>query len=123
MDIDKQAVGQLIKSIRLSLGYTMREFGGKFSPLASDSVVSRWERGKSIPNPKRLSDIAFYGQISVDELLYGRKEPCVWKQDHNGLWVSSCDLTWEFEDGSSIPSNHQMHYCPKCGRELNERGT
>lgn len=71
MDVDKKEVGQRIKSIRLSLGYTLEEFGSKMNPTASDSIVSRWEKGVSIPNNGRLVDIAFYGQISVDELLYG----------------------------------------------------
>lgn len=58
-----------------------------------------------------------------EQFIIGKKDFCAWYQDENGLWLSSCDLTWEFEDGSTIPSDHQMHYCPKCGRELNERGT
>ena len=72
MIVDKKSVGQRIKSIRLSLGMTQEEFGSKLNPVANKAVVSKWERGESITTfPSRLSDIAFYGQISVDELLLG----------------------------------------------------
>lgn len=71
--IDKKAVGERVRSIRLSMGYNMPEFANIFNPKASDSLVSRWEKGINLPNPKRLSEIAFYGQISVDELLHGKR--------------------------------------------------
>ena len=68
--IDKKAVGERIRSIRLSMGMTTEEFSLIFNPAPSKGTVSKWEGGKYLPNPKRLTDIAFYGQISVDELLY-----------------------------------------------------
>ncbi len=69
--IDKKAVGERIRAIRLSLGYTMGEFGSKLGHKTGKSNVSRWERGENLPNSRVLSDIAFYGQVSVEELLHG----------------------------------------------------
>ncbi len=66
-------VGYRIKSIRQSKGKTTKEFG-EIIDGASDSLVSRWERGVNLPNNKRLKIIAEYGGITVDELLYGSLE-------------------------------------------------
>lgn len=56
---------------------TLKEFGTIFSPAAADSIISRWERGVSLPNKKRLNKIAEYGDMSIDELLYGSYENVV----------------------------------------------
>ena len=61
--------GQTIKMIRLKLGLTMKEFGEKFDPPASDSIVSRWERDVSAPNPKRIKRIAELGNVDVLDLF------------------------------------------------------
>lgn len=70
MEIDKIALGHRIKSIRLEKSMNLKEFGF-YIDNTSDSIVSRWEKGKSVPNAKRLKLIANAGGISVDELLYG----------------------------------------------------
>lgn len=70
MEIDKVALGARIKSIRLEKSMNLKEFGF-YIDNTSDSIVSRWEKGKSIPNAKRLKLIANAGGVSVDELLYG----------------------------------------------------
>ncbi|WP_232751066.1 helix-turn-helix domain-containing protein [Macrococcoides caseolyticum] len=72
MSDNNNELGKRIKNIRLSLGDNMREFGQRFKGFeASDSIVSRWEKGKSVPSPERLKRIAELGNISVNELLYG----------------------------------------------------
>ena len=62
-------VGQRIKSIRISLGLTMEEFGKRFD--TSKGTVNNWEKGRNLPNKNNLKAIAELGEISVDELLYG----------------------------------------------------
>lgn len=74
MDISKEELGNRIKEIRLSKGKTMKEFGELFVPEASDSIVSRWERGVSVPNSQRLKRIAELGDMTTTELLLGNKE-------------------------------------------------
>lgn len=61
-----QIIGDRIKNIRLSRGMTLEEFGALFS--AGKGLVSKWERGMSLPNPKRLKDIAEFANITIDEL-------------------------------------------------------
>ncbi len=93
--IDKKAVGERIRSIRLSLGYTQKEFVRiVVNDDKSAGHVHNWEAGYNLPNPKSLSEIAFYGQISVDELLHGKRpDPLIeWIEERiggiklTGLW-------------------------------------
>lgn len=77
-------VGQRIKSIRIQKGLTMKEFGELVGdPITSESIVSRWEKGKSLPNNKRLKIISVAGEISTDELLYGKSKD--YEQKWNNL--------------------------------------
>lgn len=70
---NKKETGQRIKNIRLEKGLTMKEFGARLTPPAADSIVSRWERGVSLPNNKRLEQIAGIGEMSVKYLTTGEK--------------------------------------------------
>lgn len=72
-NLNQEEIGLRIKIIRNELGLTMKEFGQKFDPPASDSIVSRWERGKSSPNSDRLQRIADLGNVSLFYLTTGRK--------------------------------------------------
>lgn len=69
INIDKKAVGQRIKNIRLNKGMTLEEFGQLFK--ADKSIVYYWEKGKTTPNKERLKTISKIGNISINELLYG----------------------------------------------------
>jgi len=69
----KKKIGSRIKIIRNELGLTMNEFGKKFNPPASDSIVSRWERGISSPKSERLKKIAELGNVSTFYLTTGKK--------------------------------------------------
>lgn len=71
VDLDKLAVGKRIKTIRINKGETTKEFAKHFNPKASDSLVSRWERGVNLPNNERIEKIAELGDMTVDELLNG----------------------------------------------------
>lgn len=72
-DYNKKEIGERIKVIRKNMGLTMKEFGEKFNPPASDSIVSRWERGVSSPNNERLKLISEIGNVSMYYLLTGKK--------------------------------------------------
>lgn len=70
MDVNKIEVGKRIYIIRKSLGVTMKEFGERVGkPFASDSIVSRWEKGQSLPNNERLKRIAELSNKTVSELI------------------------------------------------------
>lgn len=61
--------GDKIRLIRKEKGLTLKQFGELFSPPASDSIVSRWERGESNPNNVRLKRIADLGGVTVKDLM------------------------------------------------------
>ena len=64
--------GESIKQTRIEKGMTMKEFGKLFNPPASDSIVSRWERGISEPNAERMKKIK---EIQEDNLsMYSTEE-------------------------------------------------
>lgn len=69
ININKKAVGQRIKNIRLNKGMTLEEFGKLFN--ATKSNVNSWEIGNALPNKERLKTISKIGNISINELLYG----------------------------------------------------
>lgn len=70
MEINKNDVGFRISNIRKRLGLTQELFGKKINQ-AHKSLVSKWEKGQSLPNNERLKLIAELGGITVDKLLYG----------------------------------------------------
>ena len=74
MNVDKYKVGRRITGIRLQMRLTMSEFGKLFDNPAADSLVSRWERGISLPNASRLGEIASFGGMTVDDLIYGKRD-------------------------------------------------
>lgn len=69
MKIDKKAVGQRIKNIRLEKGLNLEEFARLLNTDNSNSV--RWEKGKTTPTINKIKTISKIGNISINELLYG----------------------------------------------------
>lgn len=70
--INKRAVGECIRRIRLNKGFTLESFGRLFN--TSKSNVLRWEQGISLPNKERIKDISKIADITVNELLYGSEK-------------------------------------------------
>lgn len=67
--MNKNRVGMKIKQIRQRNGLTQEEFGLLIDG-ANKGVVSKWERGISLPNNSRLAKIAEYADTDIDYLLY-----------------------------------------------------
>ena len=45
-----------------------------------------------------------------------REDVCIWTQDSDGPWNTSCGVTWEFNDGG--PAENSAHFCHHCGGVL-----
>ena len=71
-NINKECIGARIREIRLARGETMEEFGERFE--ARKGVVNNWEKGRNLPNKRRIKAIAGMANISVQELLYGTQD-------------------------------------------------
>lgn len=70
-NINKEYVAARIKSIRLASGMTLEEFGKLFG--ASKGSVQGWEKGRNLPNKRRIKSIVAMANISVHDLLHGVK--------------------------------------------------
>ena len=45
-----------------------------------------------------------------------REDVCIWMQDSDGPWCTSCGKVWEFITGG--PTDNEMHFCHHCGGSL-----
>lgn len=45
-----------------------------------------------------------------------RQDVCIWTQDSDGPWNTSCGVTWEYNDGG--PAENKAHFCHHCGGVL-----
>jgi DNA-binding helix-turn-helix protein len=68
-NIDKKAVGQRIREIRIRKGLTLQQFGKYFN--AEKGNVQQWEVGKQLPNKARMVKMCEIANITLNELLYG----------------------------------------------------
>ena len=68
--MNKKAIGERIKLIRLEKGLTLEEFGKFFN--AGKGRVSTWENGKCMPCPKRLKKLAEISGKSMEYILEGK---------------------------------------------------
>ncbi len=70
-EIDKVAFGEFIAEQRKAKGYTQKELAAKL--FISDKAVSKWERALSMPDITLLIPLAEALDVTVTELLEGRK--------------------------------------------------
>lgn len=70
-EIDKKTFGIFLSEQRKAKGFTQRELAEKL--FVSDKAVSKWERGLSMPDISLLMPLAEILDVSVTELLEGKK--------------------------------------------------
>lgn len=123
-------LGKKIKNIRLEHGLNLREFGEKINN-SSDSLVSRWEKGHSIPRQDRLKKIAEFGNLSVEELMKDVDETPYFTvgkriksirlrngmnlEDFGNLfWVSKSNVS-KWENGRQLPNKLRLKKIAELG--------
>lgn len=70
-ELDKTAFAKFLSQRRKEKGYTQKELAEKL--FISDKAVSKWERALSMPDISLLIPLAEILEVSVTELLEGRK--------------------------------------------------
>lgn len=70
-EIDKEAFGKFVAEQRKAKGYTQKMLAEKL--FISDKAVSKWERALSMPDISLLIPLAEILDVSVTELLEGRR--------------------------------------------------
>lgn len=51
-----------------------------------------------------------------DEMNTSSNELCFWMQDSAGVWDTSCEHSFEFNDGG--PDENEAKFCMYCGLKL-----
>lgn len=69
MKAENRILASNIHRIRQQRGETLEQFGERFDPVASKSIVSKWESGETQPSPPRLKQLASMANVSVEDLL------------------------------------------------------
>lgn len=75
MDFNKQR-GSRIESLRANKGISQLELA-KMLGYKSDSTISKWESGASIPTGTKIVKLAQVLGTSTDYILYGVEKPAV----------------------------------------------
>lgn len=69
--MDKQKIGNFIKEVRKTKGMTQKELADQL--YISSKAISKWETGTSAPNVDMLIPLSKLLDVSVSEILQGRK--------------------------------------------------
>jgi len=69
--MNNQKIGDFIKSLRKEKGLTQKDLADKLN--ITDRAVSKWERGINCPDISLLDDLSRILEVSVIEILKGRK--------------------------------------------------
>lgn len=105
-------VGDRIKSIRLLHNKTLEEWGKIFGASKGNALL--WEQGKTLPNKKRLEEIAKLGNTTINKLLYGTCEEFL---DLNFIYYHILYNIPAIEDGFLLAS-----IVSKIGQKAEEEG-
>lgn len=69
--MDSVKIGEFLKVLRKSKGYTQEEVAKHL--YVTQKTVSRWENGEGIPDINIITSVAEFYEITVDELLKGER--------------------------------------------------
>ncbi len=97
--LDNERIGRAIRTLREKAGYTQKELAEKL--FISGVAVSKWERGKSMPDTATLQKLAALLDMDVDGLLDGS--------------ASYLDENWRgvlLLDGAALPADTVLHDKP-----------
>ena len=70
-NMNQHAIGQLLKELRKEKGITQEKLAEMLN--VSNRSISRWENGNTLPDFDLLIELANYYDISIDEILGGKR--------------------------------------------------
>ena len=121
---DKTGKGMVI-AVKWSQNGKPMEYGYAISMLEMKSmylVVQPCVLDRITHEVRKMMEIgkeATTGLALADKQIHPgvtRQDVCIWTQDSDGTWNTSCSKTWEFIEGG--PTDNEMHFCHHCGGEL-----
>ena len=90
--MNKQKIGNFLRTLRKEKDLTQIQLSNKLGGIYSDALISKWEKGSSVPNIDDLKTLAKYFNVTVDEILNGaRYEETDFKKKYfiyNNDWLS-----------------------------------
>lgn len=90
--MNKQKIGNFLRTLRKEKNLTQIQLSNKLGGIYSDALISKWEKGSSVPNIDDLKILSEYFNVSVDEILNGaRYEETDFKKKYfiyNSDWLS-----------------------------------
>src|SRR5699024_3545925 len=118
-----KTTGERIKDIRLELGETLEEFGGRFN--TSKATVFNWEKGRNLPNKSNLKKIAEIGDVSIHEFIYRKPIGQKIKAIRKSLGLSQLEFSKvigatksavnNWENGYNYPNNERLKVIAELG--------
>ena len=69
--MNQEKIGRFIAVCRKENGYTQASLAEKLG--ITDRAISKWENGKSLPDPSIMLEVCELLQINVNELLTGER--------------------------------------------------
>lgn len=96
--MDQEKIGKFIASCRKEMGYTQAQLAEKLD--ITDRSVSKWERGKSLPDASLMLELCEILHITVNELLTGQrlnKETYQIKAEENLLMMHEMEEKQNFK--------------------------
>ncbi|MBD5636515.1 MAG: helix-turn-helix transcriptional regulator [Clostridia bacterium] len=125
--MNKETVGKFLKKLRNEKRLTQSQLSQKLVGHGNfDRVISKWEKGQSLPNIVDLKTLAKLFNVSVDEILNGARyeEIDFEKKYHSrdGALIESCfkellskmvdgGLSWAENKEFDFIVNHFYHIC------------
>ena len=110
--LDNEKVGRFIAERRRQLGMTQQNLADRLD--VSFQAVSKWENGTTYPNIELLYDLATALEVTVDEILTGRRK------ETDGLSYSKAGVDIAYTD--TIKSEMAKHLETADRRVLNGLG-
>ena len=77
MELNLEAIGYQIQSLRKSKGYTQNQLGDMVG--VSFQAVSKWERGETLPDIATFAVLSEVLDTTIDNLLHGGKKVTEYK--------------------------------------------
>ena len=71
--MNKKAIGNFLKTLRKEKKLTQIQLSQRLGEFYSDALISKWERGQSVPGIYDLKNLAEFFNVSVDEILNGER--------------------------------------------------
>lgn len=71
--MNKELIGKFLKELREEKALTQIQLSNALEGIYSDALISKWERGLSVPIIDDLKKLAKYYNVSIDEILNGAR--------------------------------------------------